>query len=235
MRRWARDIFKEFRHVLKHLGVIRRDRLKKLSAPDRFFMLCGSAISILTLGVALIVTAHTTDPRTWRLPGFDETPPRVVDLSKPVRDIPVSFPPNSHRPTRKEQVVSGPINLRRFDPMRDLIYIEDPRAWWESDFDKNDVEDDHLIHGAMKEPLLRLIELVHAAGGELKVQDTYREVGIHHDLSLHKEGRAIDLTCDELGLEKLAALCWASGFDWVYHESPKRGGAHVHCSVKNNR
>ena len=235
MRLWMRDIYREFRHFLKHMGIIPRERLRKLSKADRYFLLCSSVISILTLGVALIVTGHTTDPRTWRLPGFDVTEPRVVDLTKPVRDIPVRFPANTHLPKRKEQVVSGPLNPRRFDPMKNLVCIEDPRVWWESDFDNNDVEDDHLVHETMEEPLRRLIELVTAAGGELKVQDAYREEGVHHDLSMHKEGRAVDLTCDEIGLEKLACLCWASGFDWVYYEAPKRGGAHIHCSVKNNR
>ncbi len=64
------------------------------------------------------------------------------------------------------------------------------------------------------------------------MQDAYRPGGIHNPTSLHKEGRAIDITCKELSLEKLAKLCWAAGFDWVYHEVKAKLGAHVHCSVK---
>ena len=50
--------------------------------------------------------------------------------------------------------------------------------------------------------------------------------------SLHKEGRAIDVTCDQMPLEELAKLCWISGFDWVYYEARKGKGPHIHCSVR---
>jgi D-alanyl-D-alanine dipeptidase len=117
----------------------------------------------------------------------------------------------------------------------DLVRIDDPRVWWESDNDHKDTEDDHLFHRAMEEPFRRLVELVHQAGGTLEVHDAYRPEGIHAPLSLHREGRAVDVTCDQLGLEKLAKLAWAAGFDWVYHEVPRRGGAHVHASVREDR
>ncbi|MFC1452487.1 hypothetical protein ACFLSJ_03985 [Verrucomicrobiota bacterium] len=111
------------------------------------------------------------------------------------------------------------------------MYIDDPRVWWESDNDDKDTEDDHSIHRSLEAPLRRLIELVHERGGALEVQDAYRAGGVHNPRSLHKEGRALDVTCDEMSLEDLAKLCWAAGFDWVYHED--RGtGPHVHCSVR---
>ncbi len=90
------------------------------------------------------------------------------------------------------------------------------------------------MHHAIETPLRLLIELVHREGGTLEIHDAYRPEGVHNARSLHKEGRALDMTCDELGLERLACLCWAAGFDWVYYEASARGGAHVHCSVKRD-
>ena len=136
-------------------------------------------------------------------------------------------------PNIREATASGSINLATFSPGRDLTYIDDDRVWWESDNDSGDTEDDHTIHKSMEEPLLRLIELVSARGVTLKVQDAYRPAGkVHGPKSLHKEGRGLDVTCDEMSLEELARICWAAGFDWVYHEAGAKGGAHVHCSVK---
>jgi hypothetical protein len=152
----------------------------------------------------------------------------------PVRPEPKRFAKDTHRPTQSEADVSGARNPDLFSAGRDLVYVDDPRVFWESDDDKNDDECDHSIHRSLEAPLRLVIELVHAAGGTLEVHDAYRASGIHNARSLHKEGRAIDLTCDELGLEKLARLCWAAGFDWVYYEASSRGGAHVHCSVKRN-
>ena len=160
--------------------------------------------------------------------------PRDVDLTLPARPEPARFPARSHMPPRREELVSGPPGLRFF-PKHDLVRVEDERVWWESDNDQGDTEDDHVMHRSLEEPFRRLIELVARERGILKVQDTYREEGIHAAKSLHKEGRAIDLTCDELGLEKLARLAWAAGFDWVYHEVPRNGGAHVHASVRADR
>ena len=85
----------------------------------------------------------------------------------------------------------------------------------------------------------------------LRVQEAYRPSTIHSALSLHKEGRALDLTCPSLdpewnpddpnahrpspkSLEILAKLTWAAGFDWVYYEVPKSSGAHLHVSVRRD-
>lgn len=150
----------------------------------------------------------------------------------PVREAPQRFQRDTHMPNITEAKVSGARAPHMFSAGRDLTHIDDKRVFWESDNDTNDDECDHSMHKAMEEPLLLLIELVHAADGTLEVHDAYRASGVHNTRSLHKEGRAIDLTCDELGLEELAKLCWSAGFDWVYYEASARGGAHVHCSVK---
>lgn len=159
---------------------------------------------------------------------------QIVGLRRPVREAPRRFPPRTHLPDQREDATCG-MPENNSSAQRDLIRIEDSRVWWESEHDVSDTEDDHEFHRAMEEPMRRLIELVSAAGGTLKVQDAYRPQGIHKTLSLHREGRAVDLTCDELGLEKLAMLAWSAGFDWVYHEVPRNGGAHVHASVRADR
>ena len=144
-----------------------------------------------------------------------------------------SFPPDTNWPRGREIHSSGRIDPTTFVPNRDLIHFDDPSVWWESDHDKDDVENDHMIHKSMIPSLQRLIEMVNKREGNLKVHEAYRPVGMHVRGSLHKEGRAIDLTCDELGLEELSKLCWLAGFNWVLHESKAKLGAHVHCSVKD--
>ena len=161
----------------------------------------------------------------------------LVDLTKPVREAPKFFPPNSNMPKGKETLHSGPINLKTFDPKRDLIRFEDSRVWFESDHDEDtgDKEEDHLIHRSMEIPLKRLVNLVEMRKGKLKIQDAYRPAHaneIHMATSLHCEGRAIDLTSEKISLTELAKLCWQAGFDFVLYEVPKRSGVHLHCSVK---
>jgi hypothetical protein len=163
------------------------------------------------------------------------TPPPAVAAPSlaPVRDEPARFARNSYLPNRREGDVSGSVNPELFSPGRDLIYVDDSRVWWESDNDKESGDDecDHSMHHALDLPFRRLIELVAARDGILEVHDAFRAARVHASRSLHKEGRALDLTCDELGLEALAKLCWAAGFDWVYYECGK-GGDHIHVSVR---
>lgn len=155
-----------------------------------------------------------------------------VPVDIPIRPEPARFRARTHMPKINEGLASGSIDLATFDPDRDLTKVYDERAWWESEHDRDDTEDDHMMHRSIEVPLRRLIELVSRNGGTLKIQDAYRPSGVHSSRSLHKEGRAVDVTCDQFPLEKLAKLCWAAGFDWVYYET--RGGAHIHCSVKRN-
>jgi len=149
-----------------------------------------------------------------------------------VRDLPEAFPLGKYMPNRREPDVCGAFDPDRFSPGRDLVYVDDVRAWWESDNDKNDDECDHTVHAALRPALERLIGLAAQRGAVLKIQDAYRPIGIHHPLSLHREGRAIDVTCDDIAMEELAALAWAAGFDWVLHERGNRAnGPHIHASV----
>ena len=84
----------------------------------------------------------------------------------------------------------------------------------------------------------RLCIVEHVQNGRMKITTSctlrvqegyegYRPKPQHLARSLHKEGRAIDVTCKEMSLEELARLCWVAGFDWVFHEPD-----HVHCSVR---
>lgn len=162
--------------------------------------------------------------------------PPPPDLFKPVRAAPASFPPNSNMPTGKEANTSGPIHLESFDPQKELTRFVDLRVWFESDYDKQDTEDDHLINRALEIPLKRLVNLVEQKTGKLKLQEAYRPASlkrkIHLETSLHLEGRAIDLTGENMSLGDLAKLCWQAGFDFVLYEVPAIGGKHLHCSVK---
>jgi hypothetical protein len=169
-----------------------------------------------------------TDEPFFRIP----IPPVLIDYTQPVREAPGSFRQRQKMPARPEGSVSLAIQDYQFDKDKDLVRIEDPRVWWESDNDDatNDTEDDHLMHRCVETPFRRLIELVDAEGGQIKVQDSYRAVGVHAPKSLHKQGRALDLTANDMSLSRLAQLCWAAGFDWVYYEL--RGGHHVHASKR---
>ena len=171
------------------------------------------------------------DPEPEPVPQPQPEPP---NYRMPVADAPPPFPLNKRWPTPTESQSSWNIDTVDFDPSRDLVRIEDPRVWWESDNDDatGDTEDDHLMHWAMEDAFRRLIELVDQEGGGIKVQDVYRAEGVHHAKSLHKQGRAMDLTSQDpsrVSLGKLASLCVAAGFDWVYFE--RKGGLHIHASV----
>ncbi len=163
-------------------------------------------------------------------------PPAVAEAAVPVlcvRAAPASFALGSSLPDERESRASGGIDLESFSAGRDLVYLDDPRVWWESDNDRGDSECDHSVHVNLREPLERLIELVARRGGTLKVQDAYRPEGVHSPNSLHREGRAVDLTGEGISIEEIACLAWAAGFDWVYHEKGnRRNGPHVHASVR---
>ena len=161
------------------------------------------------------------------------SPRREAPASEPpaLRPLPDTFKPGSHMPGTGEGATSGSVAPELFSAGRDLVYLDDSRVWWESDHDgANDTEDDHSMHASLEAPLRRVIELMAEQDATLKVQDAYRPARIHSKTSLHREGRAIDLTSDDISLEDLAKLCWAAGFDWVYYEL--KGGAHIHASVR---
>jgi hypothetical protein len=171
-----------------------------------------------------------TETASASLPAWTPIPIPPPDYHKPMRDIPARFPLHTRMPTLSEASSSRPIAAVAFDFDRDIVWVDDSRVWWESDHDGGrDTEEDRLMHWAMEDAFRRLAELVCAEGGLLKVQDAYRAEGIHSRNSLHKQGRAIDLTSENMSLARLAALCWAAGFDWVYYE--KSGGLHIHASV----
>ena len=187
--------------------------------------------TLVAVGVVGRFSIHYTTPEIVET----DQPVWMKDLTQPVRDEPTRFRARSYKPNLREGKASGSIGTGAFLAKYDLVRVEDSRVWWESEHDKNDTEDDHIMHRSIEEPFRRLIELMDKSGGRLKVQDAYRDEGVHARKSLHKEGRALDLTSEGVSLEKLAKLCWAAGFDWVYYESPKRGGAHVHVSVRPTR
>ncbi len=197
-------------------------------------------VVVVVLIVLIRAAAIHVKARRGRIPeeGSPESTPAAPVIEpkewQPVRPAPERFRRDTHMPDTGEGATSGSIDMGTFSPGRDLIYLADSRVWWESDNDaaSKDDEDDHSINIAMREPLQRLIELAALQNACIKVQDTYRPNGIHNPRSLHREGRALDVTSNELSLEELAKLCWQAGFDWVFYEHKARGGAHVHCSVR---
>jgi len=159
------------------------------------------------------------------------------DLHNPVREAPATFPVDSNLPRGREVFASGPNDPTAFTTNQ-LVRFEDKRVWFDSDTKKNPEEDDHIIHRALEVPLKRLVNLLEKKGGgkaKLKVYDAYRPTGIHLENSLHREGRAIDLTAEGITLTELAKLAWQSGFDFVlYEKAGKGGGEHLHCSVRRS-
>ncbi len=97
------------------------------------------------------------------------------------------------------------------------------------------------MHPAMLLPLSHLRDLVNEEWGgayQLRVTDAYDSL-LEHDLgqpdenrkiSLHFEGRAIDLTTWPIAPERYGRLCilaHCAGFDWVHNE-----GDHCHAAIQ---
>ena len=187
----------------------------------------------------------------YPVPVVPENLPQVNEYG-PVRDAPKTFARNSYLPNIREGEASGSITAHKFSPGRDLVYVDDARVWWKSDHRAaSSVEDDccHSMHKSMVDPFKRLANLVSETGWILKVQESYSGSSVHASKSLHKQGRAIDITVGrpakpserlngkelQTAYEELAKLAWRAGFDWVYYEYGSGTGPHIHASVKAER
>jgi len=230
---WCRAVSRDIHALLAYVCLVPRRRLRATPTHDRRFLALGLSFAGILVFLALAVVANLSYDATFPQPPSPE--PETDESWKlfvPIREEPDRFPANTYLPRKREGLASGSIKLHLFDAEIDLVSVYDDRVWWESEHDRNDTEDDHRMHHTVEEPFRRLVELVDQHNALLKVQDAYRAEGIHAVRSLHKEGRALDLTAEGISLEKLAKLCWAAGFDWVYYEAPRDGGAHIHCSVR---
>ncbi len=209
-----------------------------------FIFLCGIVSGVFLRG-CFTDSEGEADEATEQEATLDKVKVAKPDLINPVRPAPEKFKRDSYLPAKRESEASGAITNSDFSAGRDLVYVADERVWWESDNDGDtDDECDHSMHVVMEIPFRRLANLVVAAGWQLRVQEAYRATGIHASKSLHKEGRALDLTVDNLGdvkltpfekiaaYEALAKMVWQAGFDWVYYENSAGGGPHIHASVK---
>jgi hypothetical protein len=92
---------------------------------------------------------------------------------------------------------------------------------------------DRHMTSRLKEKLDNLAGFVKVEfpGRRLRVTDAWDENDEHGTNSLHYEGRAADITTDDLDsakLGRLGRLAVNAGFDWVFYED----AAHVHASVK---
>lgn len=146
--------------------------------------------------------------------------------------------------TETQSEASGPIGCRierDSCAFKGLIGVLDPTIVFKREemppYDKEDI----LIHPAMLLPLGRLNKLVKAEWAglyQLRITDAYDSL-LEHDLgqadpgrkvSLHFEGRAVDLTTwpiDRAVYGRLCALAHCAGFDWVHNE-----GDHCHAELK---
>jgi Hedgehog amino-terminal signalling domain len=91
---------------------------------------------------------------------------------------------------------------------------------------------DRLMHPAVRMRLNELSRLVKREWPslELRVTEAWDEDQEHGALSVHYEGRAVDVTTSDTKPERLgrlAGLAVEAGFDWVYREK-----THVHASVR---
>lgn len=218
--------------------------------PPRLVWPAGLFLGGLLLGFLLRGGVPTPPAR----PGGAGTPavPAATPAEKAlcaVRPAPEKpIPKDHHWPEERESSVCGAIRLDDFSAGRDLVYVEDPTVWWESDQDakENDIEDDHTMNVALEPAFRRLVALLATEKPDLqlRVQECFRAAGVHSARSLHAEGRAIDVTVGrkdgtrlpasetEAAYTELAAFCWRAGFDWIYFENATGTGPHVHASVK---
>jgi len=183
---------------------------------------------------------------------FSNSDTAAPDTMLAVRDKPATFPRNTWLPKTTEGEASGSNDPKLFSPGRDLVFFDDPRAWWKSDNRATgDTGEDcaHSMHKSMVEPLTRLLNLAAETQWTLKIQGCYEPGGPHASRSLHKQGRAIDLTFGDpanpterlspdqmrVAYEELAKLAYQAGFDWVFYEYGTGTGPHVHASVRVER
>lgn len=146
--------------------------------------------------------------------------------------------------TQTQTAAAGPMHCR-IEPgscgYHRLVGNVDPSIVFKQEEEPPFDEEDILMHPAVILPLYRLNELVQAEWGgsyRLRVTDAYDSL-LEHDLgqpdenrkiSLHFEGRAIDITTwpiDTSRYARLCALAHCAGFDWVHNE-----GDHCHAAIK---
>jgi len=231
--KWIRDVWRELSRLTDFFTHPFRRQFSRKTSPERLALFAGLSSVAASLIVVFMLASKDRIPHVEPVPVPDVKRITYADVVfEAVRDIPSRFRANERMPTRSEKSSSGMLTDTVFRPEFDLVRIEECHRVHPLHHDKNDTEDDHLFHRVMEEPFRRLVQLVHEQGATLKVQDVYRAEGVHHSKSLHKQGRAIDITAKDMSLSELAKLTWASGFDWVFFESPKRGGAHIHASMR---
>ena len=102
-------------------------------------------------------------------------------------------------------------------------------------------EEDRLAQSSLLPPISMLVRLVHddsafRADQMFSINEAYDSTGVHGLVSLHYEGRALDLQVFNgavIGnLGRLCGIAWLAGFDFVFFEPKKTGESnhHVHVS-----
>ncbi|GFN29997.1 hypothetical protein [Paenibacillus xylaniclasticus] len=165
--------------------------------------------------------------------GGSDKPAVKAEVVKKVMALYEKYPTSSEKDNSGAMVAKI---IRGSTEFNNLVKNDNPDIIFK-DEEKNG--DDYLMTPRMKEKLDRLAELVKAEWPDRKLRatdvwdDGSEHDGTRHEISLHYEGRAADLTVsdDQPGnalLGRLGELAKEAGFDWVWYEN----AMHIHVSVK---
>jgi len=174
------------------------------------------------LGVGAVALCTACEPQGDGAPG----------LSRERAARPRALAVGDFFPRSSEADVVGPLERRvtRGSPAFSRLVKNDASGIVFKDEERTGA--DRLMHPAVRARLTQLSRLVKREWPslELRVTEAWDEDLEHGALSIHYEGRAVDLTTSDSNpgrLGRLAGLAVEAGFDWVYREK-----THVHASVR---
>ncbi|GMK40247.1 hypothetical protein PCCS19_33020 [Paenibacillus sp. CCS19] len=165
--------------------------------------------------------------------GGTDKPAVKAEVVKKVMALNTKYPTSSEKDNSGAMAAKVARGTTEFDA---LVENSNPDIIFK---DEEGTGDDLMMTPRMKEKLDRLAELVKAEWPDRKLRatdvwdDGTEHDGTSHQVSLHYEGRAADITVsdDQPGnalLGRLGELAKEAGFDWVWYEN----ALHVHVSVK---
>jgi len=185
--------------------------------------------------VVIAVVGSSPTPMATRVTEVAPTPPYELGAGQHISSS------GSYRDNETETAGPMACRIERYSPaFYQLVSSYDSRVLWSDGEQPPYNDEDHMMHPAMLDPFVKLIDLVQAEwGGEtqIMVTETYDSL-LDHNLaqqnrnlkySLHFEGRSIDMVPwppDSTRVGRLCALAHIAGFDWVHNEDD-----HCHATV----